>query len=41
MDEKQLEKLGEELGDRIIEENEDDNMMEEMDEVNDLNPSKD
>jgi len=33
--------LGEELGDRIIEENEDDNMMEEMDEVNDLNPSKD
>jgi len=33
--------LGEELGDRIIEENEDENMMEEMDEVNDLNPSKD
>lgn len=41
MDDKQLEKLGEELGAQIIEENEDENLQEEMDHVNDLSPSKD
>ncbi|CDW85637.1 UNKNOWN [Stylonychia lemnae] len=41
MDDKQLEKLGQELGAQVIEENDDEHRLEELDQVNDLSPTKD